>query len=314
MTESPFSTVLPTLQLAWDSVSSGTFKECPRRYQLAHIEGWRARAESVDLAFGIFLHEAREVYHVTRATGASHDEGVEAALGHTLRATWDERAGRPWLGDERKNRFTLARTVVWYLDEWEHDPLVTVLREDGRPMVEASFRFPLGVSAPTGEAFALCGHLDRVAAYGDQWWVNDLKSTKATLSQESRGYFFSQFSPDNQISLYSYAGAIVLSRPIAGVMLDAVQVAADFTRCDRAPVVRTRSQLDEWLAGFLEMLERAVRYAQRGEWPMNEKACFRCPFRAVCARPTAERAMVLARDFERREVWNPLAVRGEVLP
>lgn len=314
MSESPFSPTLPSLQLAWDSVSSGTFKECPRRYKLAILDQWRSREENVDLAFGIWLHEGRETYHLARSRGLSHDDAVCASLDYVLRATWDTRLGRPWQGDERKNRFTLARTLVWYLDHWEQDPLTTLARSDGRPMVELSFRFGLGLHASTGEEFVLCGHLDRVASYGvgagAQVWVNDLKSTKSSLDEGSSGYFFGGFSPDNQISLYAYAASIVLEKPASGVMLDGAQVAQEFSRFARAPITRTRAQLDEWFEGFREMLERADTYAQRGDWPMNDRACFRCPFRRVCALPPGERAGALERDFVKRE-WNPLRVRGE---
>ena len=66
------------------------------------------------------------------------------------------------------NRLTLLRSVVWYLDQFEHDSLETVILQDGKPAVELSFRFLTNYQAPTGEPFLLCGHFDRVALFNDE--------------------------------------------------------------------------------------------------------------------------------------------------
>ena len=42
--------------------------------------------------------------------------------------------------DTIKTRFTLLRSVVWYLEQFENDPCETVILADGRPAVELSFR------------------------------------------------------------------------------------------------------------------------------------------------------------------------------
>jgi hypothetical protein len=311
MEEETFSKNIPGLQLAWDSVSSGEFKRCPRAYQLGILQGWQSRERSVDLDFGIFLHEGREWYYRMRADGVLHDEAVMQALAHVLTITWDERTQRPWQGDERKNRFTLARTLVWYLDHWEHDPLTTMLFADGKPMVEMSFRLPLPIITQDEEPeqFILCGHLDRVGEYVGQVWVNDLKSTKSSIDEGSVGYFFAGFTPDNQISLYAFASQAVLANAAKGIMLDAAQVAQGFSRFARAPISRTRSQLEEWYEGFRVMLRQAEQYARDKFWPMNEKACFRCQFRSACALPPASREDFLRAHFTKRE-WDPLKVRG----
>jgi hypothetical protein len=312
MQEETFSKVLPALQLAWDSVSSGEFKRCPRAYQLGILLGYQSRERSVDLDFGIFLHSGREAYYYARHEGGlSHDDAVVHAVEVVMTMTWDLALDRPWQGDERKNRFTLIRTLVWYLDHWEHDPLTTLRFSDGRPMVEMSFRIPLNFhSQSTGEEFILCGHLDRVGETAGQVWVNDLKSTKSSLDEGSSGFFFSSFTPDNQISLYTFAGQLVLSKMAQGILLDGAQVAMGFSRFARAGIPRTQSQLYEWKVGFFAMLREAEQCAQEGFWRMNEKVCFRCQFRPVCSLPPGSREDYLEKHYTKRE-WDPLAVRGE---
>ena len=304
-----FSPELPTLQLYWDSTSLGLLKECARKYELAIVRGWRSRSAAVDLDFGIFLHSARERYYHARAEGASHDEAQRKGLDWLLTATWNEELNRPWTGDQYKNRFTLARTYVWYTEQWgaRPDPLEQVMLANGRPAVEVSFRFELPYGPGTGEKYSLCGHLDRLVRFNGGLWVSDLKSTRHTLDAS----YFQQFSPDNQMSLYSLAGQVVCGERTSGIIIDAAQVAVGFSRFARGLVQRTEAQLEEWLRGLEVLLRQAEQYARANFWPQNDKACFRCQFRPICGKTPHVREQWLKADYERR-TWDPLQVRGDI--
>lgn len=305
-----FSPTLPKLQLAFDSVSSGTLKECPRKYELAIILGWRTKRENIHLEFGIVMHSAREQYYAQRAEGVAHEEALEFALAWLMNATWDHELNRPrvvFCEDSYKNRFTAARTLIWYLDQWRDDPLETIILANGKPAVEISFRYPIGVQAGTGEDFLLCGHIDRLVTFGGQRWSSDLKTTKHGLD----AHFFAQFTPDNQFSGYSYAGKIILAEPTAGIIVDGVQVAVGFSRFARGLVHRTKAQLDEWMRGLVVLLRQAEQYAREDFWPMNEKSCFGCSFRGICSHSPQVREQWLKADFV-KHIWDPLTVRGDV--
>jgi hypothetical protein len=308
---SAFSPQLPTLQLAWDSVSIGALKTCPRFYELSIVRGWRSRGTAVDLDFGIFLHSARERYYHARAFGEDHNAAQLKALSWLLEATWNSELNRPWQGDQYKNRYTLARTLVWYLEQWgaRADPLEQVILANGRPAVEVSFRFELGYGpeGSEGEGFSLCGHLDRLVRFNSGLWVSDLKSTRHTLDTS----YFQQFSPDNQMSLYTLAGQVVCGERTSGIIIDAAQVAVGFTRFARGLVQRTEAQLEEWLKGLQVLLGQAEQYARANFWPQNDKACFRCPFRPICGRTPHVREQWLKADFLQR-LWDPLQVRGDI--
>ena len=77
---SSFSTTVPNLQIAWDTVSSGLLKTCPRKYELEIVEGWHPKKMSVHLFFGLLTHSACEVYDHARAAGKSHDDSVILAV------------------------------------------------------------------------------------------------------------------------------------------------------------------------------------------------------------------------------------------
>ena len=296
------------LQLVWDSTSLGALKLCPRYYELSIVRGYTPRTLGVDLAFGLWLHGARERFYRARAQGTPHDEALLASLEWLLTQTYDTQAMRPWASDHpQKNRLTLVRTFVWYVDQWLDDPLETITLASGAPAVELTFRFATDYLAPSGANFELAGHLDRVVRFQGELWDSDLKSTKSTLDQ---GYF-SGFTPDNQMSLYSYASRVVYDLPARGVIIDAAQVAVTFSRFARGTVARSKDQLDEWYGELGTWLAHATEYARAGHWPQNDKACFRCAFRAICARPPSVRKQWLEADFTKR-LWDPTVARGDI--
>jgi len=310
-TNSSFSRQQPGMQLAIDSTSLGLFKECPRKYYYSIIEGWAPRDTSPHLTFGILLHQARELYERLKAATpqASHDELLDGALDWGLKVTWEQDLGRPWISDHPlKNRKTFIQTLVWYLDsKAQDDPLETVLRSDGKPMVELSFRFDSGLRTRGGEALLLCGHLDRIAKLNSSVYVPDIK----TASREPDAKWLAQFSPHNQFTLYSIAGDVAFGFDVEGIIVDGVQVGATFARFQRHLVPRDRAQKSEWLEGLDYYVQAMEKCATTGSWPMNESSCDKyggCPFRKVCGRSPASRETVLKLEFTRR-VWDPLIAR-----
>ncbi len=311
-TNTSFSVSFPAMQLAWDSTSMGLLKECPRKYFLSIIEGWTSRRTSVHLLFGQWYHGALERYDHARAEGLSHDDSVDKAVDYTLQVTWNKQLRRPWISDDpNKNRFTLLRTVVWYLEQFGvNDSLKTVTLANGKPAVELSFRFDTGFETSQGEPLIICGHLDRVVQFGDDLHIVDRKTSKNTISED----FFKSFSPDNQMSTYDNAGKIVYNFPIKGIIIDAAQVAVTFSRFLRGFTPRSDSQREEWLEDWGVWARMAEFYATSGRWPMNDKSCGNyggCVFRGICSKPKSVRDEWLKADFVKR-TWDPLVVRGDI--
>lgn len=306
---SSFSLALPTLQLAWDSTSMGALKSCPRLYELSIIQGWAPRSESVHLTFGLHYHSALEAYDHVRAAGGDHESGCREAVLTALKGTWT--AGRPWASDDKyKNRETLVRTVVWYLDQFASDPFQTVILANGQPAVELSFRLNSGFHATTGEEFLICGHLDRMATHEGQTYIMDRKTSKSQIDSD----FFRKFTPDNQFTTYTLAGTIVWALPVAGIMVDGAQVAVTFSRFQRGLVQRHPTQLQEWYHDWSLWVGQANTFAQMGYWPQNDKFCSMyggCAFRGICSKPPSVRDQWLKADFTKR-VWDPLQARGDV--
>jgi len=311
---SSFSKTIPRLQLAWDSTSLGALKTCPRLYYYSIVCGWTSAHLNVHLTFGLLYHAALERYDHERASGSDYDHATLCAVDYLMRASWDAKLGRPLAvlsEDRNKNRFTLVRTVVWYLEQFRDDPLQTIILANGKPAVELSFRFETAFRASDGTPFLYCGHMDRFAMLNDQPCIVDRKTTKHTISES----FFASFSPNNQFTGYSMGGEVLMPNAPKRLIVDAAQVAVTFSRFERGIVERSEFQIQEWYQGLGFAVAMAEGYARADFWPLNETACGNyggCAFREVCSKKSPKvREEWLKAAFVRR-VWDPLQIRGDV--
>jgi hypothetical protein len=279
------------------------------------VEGYTGRTESIHLEFGILYHGALEQYDILKSTGLGHDQAVRAIVRDLLTKTW--RDGAPWRAakdlpaDDKaslKNRENLIRTVVWYLDKFRDDPAKTRIHPiTKKPMVELHFQFEIGAGIDVAHPYTLCGYLDRVVEFQELDFVMDRKSTTSTLGS----YYFEQYDPDNQMSLYTVASQVAFKTPVRGVIIDAAQIAVGFSRFVRSFVFKTQDQIEEWLKDLKIWLRHAEIFADAGYWPQNDKSCHKyggCVFRDICSKSPSVREKFLESSFDRRQ-WNPLIPR-----
>jgi hypothetical protein len=339
-TISPF---LPgtNIQYAWDSTSLGLIKTCGRLYQYTMIDGWVTRDESIHLRFGIEYHAALEHFDRLVASGTRRDDSLQQVVRTVLERTVGWTPDQNTKAGKYKNRETLIGLIIDYIDHFNPDPAETYIKSDGTPAVELSFRYELeygpsicgeshgspeldadakylqsmGVDpGPTWprQPYLLCGHIDRVVTFNDQLFVMDRKTTTTTLS----GYYFAQYEPHNQMTLYTLAGRIILNSPIRGVIIDAAQVMLEKPNAfARGFTYRTEDQLTEWLDDLRMTLQLSEQYATMSYWPMNDTSCDRfggCKFRGICSKSASVRHAFLKSDFIKQEPderWNPLKPR-----
>lgn len=316
------------VQYVWDSTSLKMADACPRYYYYKMIEGYHNEHTSFHLRFGQHYATALEHYHKHMATGATSAEALEAIVFEALCDTWDRPVcescegsgfnmsgvcgnchagytgpGEPWNSAHHlKNRENLIRSIIWYVDQFENEEIKTIILQDGAPAVEHSFTLPVD------DGLFLAGHLDRLCEYAGDPYVMDQKTTGSTLGM----YYFNQYSPDMQMSLYTFAGKAIFGIPVKGVIIDAAQIAVGFTRFERGFTFRTEAQLTEWYDNTMELIETTQRQTRENHFPMKLSSCGNyggCEFRSVCSRSPDVRKNFLAADFKPGWVWDPLERR-----
>lgn len=299
-----FSKKNPLLQLVWDATSIGTFKECPRKYYLQVVRGYTTKQSALALDYGIALHEALEFFYRQKAAGKDFDQNVFETISllmkHPLRKNIDS------FEDSKRNSFTLVETVLSYLDFYKTEPCETMIFSDGTVGVELHFQFESGFETIEGEKISFAGHIDRLTKQDLGIFISDHKTTVMPLTQ----FYFDQYNPDTQMTLYTIAGDIVFATPIKGVVVDAIDIKkGEFSR---QLTLRTKEICEEWLAESELWFKVAEFYASRGVFPANDKSCNKysgCPFKAYCTAPRGLREQILQEDFVKR-VWDPSKPRG----
>lgn len=297
------------VQHAWDATSLSNYAKCPRYYQYVNIEGWQPVVKSPHLVFGGHYATALERYYKLRATGSSPDDACRTVVREALVATWEydpdhPEGGAPWESlHNTKTRYTLIRSIVWYLEEFgENDNTEIIHLDDGTPAAELSFSLEL---APD---ITYCGHMDRMVTFGEDSYVMDQKTSGSTITPR----FFDQFTPDFQMSGYAYAGRVLFNQPITGVIIDAAQIAVGFTNFTRGFVHRSLPVLEDWRENSIALIRQAQAASESGHYPQNFASCGNyggCAFRKVCSRAPEHRRRALDASFVQRERWDPLKRR-----
>jgi len=282
--------------------------ECWRKYYYAMIIGYRSKGESVHLKFGILYHSSLERFDRYRAEGSSFDEAQSKMVKWALEETWGPDG--PWETDhEKKTRETLIRSIIWYTEHYKDDPAKTVILADGQPAVELTFQLRLDFKIPgTDQFYVVGGHTDRLVELAGDLYTTDRKTTGSGLSS----YYFAQYKPDAQMTIYTLAGKVVHKQPIKGVLIDAAQILIGSTAFQRGLTYRTDEELQEFITELQTYwFPQARWHAENDFWPHNPKACHRyegCQFREVCSMSPSVRKIKLASDFIVHK-WNPLEAR-----
>ena len=279
---------------------------------------WQPKRKGLHLTFGSLYASGVEAYAKYRALGMTHDEAtlnmirtvLEMAGERDADGTWHPWNPEPDHPDAKlKNRYTLIRTLVWNVEDCKGSAYETIIKANGKPAVEESFNF---YAFDVGDsAIALSGHFDKVVRHtgtGDIY-ISDDKTTKSQLNAQ----YFRRYAPDNQVSLYSIAGKIVLNLPVKGVLIRAAQILVEGSRFATQEIPRNPAVLEEWLDDTKYWVGQAQSFARDNRWPRNDKSCNDfggCAFQQVCNRPASHRPAWLREDFVKRP-WNPLEARGE---
>jgi len=316
MTTQPVTTSYDAdgVQWAWDATSLKTAWTCPRMYYYKMIEGWQPNHARVHLWFGKIYADALELYHKLMANGTDREKAIAEVVYFALVESWDHDlddegnripgTGGPARFDHNtKTRENLIRTIIWYLEEFKDETHTTFILDNNKPAVELSFRLPVD------DSIIFCGHMDRLCKdHDNSIFVHDQKTTGSTIGP----YYWRQFKPDIQFSMYTFIGKMAFNVPVSGLIVDAAQIAVGFSKFGRAPILFTDPELNEWFDETMEVIQRTQHYTREQFFPRNTTACNNfggCEFREVCARPHSVRENFLSGDFTKKERWDPVVPR-----
>jgi hypothetical protein len=289
------------IQFAFDQTTLTLVETCHYKYKLRILDRWEPKHKSVHLLFGGWYASALERYYKFRAEGDESNRALIRTVHQALCDTWID--GQPWISDhDTKTRENLIRSIVWYVDQFENEKIEIMRLVNGKPAVEYSFALPVD------NDIVFAGHIDRLVNYAGDPYIMDQKTTKYTIGPR----FFDDFTPNTQVSMYTFAGQMIYKMPVKGVIIDAAQIAVGFTRCERGFAFRSEGQLHEWYDSTMRHIEEVQENTLRNHFPLRTTSCGLyggCEFRAICSRSPEVREKFLEGDYQRGEQWNPLKTR-----
>jgi hypothetical protein len=284
----------PNVQRVWSSSSLSTIAECPRRYELAYIEGWTPKGENLDLLFGIRWHDLMEAYWTLRGAGADQDQCLNQLVPEALNFKLPAPQRQSQAG---KTPLSLARSLVWYFDQYKQDEIETIIRlPNGRLATETHFTLFLDLANPDGEPYQLQGYLDSLRSFGGFYTVWDYKTTAGSISD----FYIERFRIDLQNFIYTLAAQTLTKEKFTCFMIDAIGVGVSYTNCQRFPLQVTQGELEEAVKDIITWIVQAERYAESGYYPKNPKACGFCDYKGICDKDPSSRFAFLKSNFDEK--------------
>ena len=283
----------PTVPRVWSSSSLKTIAECPRRFQLSYVDGWTGGDRNIDLEFGTAWHGLLESYWLLRTTGKPHDkilrELVVTALSTDLPPpTKPSNKGKTPLG--------LARSLVWYFEQYKQDEINDLVTVGGDPAIELHFSVALPLTNPDGEPYYLQGYVDQLRSFAGNHAVWDYKTTSGDVGD----YYADRFLIDIQNQIYLLAAQALTDEKYTIFIADAIGLGVTYTSFLRIAIQITPNLLDEALLDINSWIRLAETCAETNYYPKNTSACTFCQFKGICDKDPVSREAFLTTTFTKK--------------
>lgn len=314
-------TPLPELSAGnryYDNTMLSAYKDCPRKYLIRHILGWRGTGVSHALAFGLSWHSAMDtLWQHSRGlpTGARKDV-IHLSMDSFLK-TW-QAEGLPSEPTIEQMDVLGARTpgvAQAMLDGY--------LQERWKIIQEAELlacEQPIAVPLPGVTDVWYIGRLDKVISLnGDILTLEHKTTTEYKKDGGFKTAYVEGWYSDSQIKGYQFGGGLFFPGH-SQVWVDAALVHKTVHNAFRLiPVAHQTPLLLEWAADTREWVERietdTLRIGTKHiAFPKNENSCMGkfgpCPFLNICR--TTPDPMQLDGPPEGfvEDFWKPFDILG----
>lgn len=290
----------------WESVVPDNsmvseFKKCPRRYFYRYVLGYTDKLVPQYFPFGTAYHKFRETLEqefakhqaagldVPTSCGLSYLESINAA-----KQCWEKEIAGVELKPGKFEFLTWARlndSCAYVFDLWQREKKIGQIKVLAS---EQAFMIPLADGTQIG------GRFDEIIEKDGQVMGRDFKTTTIQLAYYKKGLV-----PNSQFMLYTKAESMLHGKPIKGQLVEVLSnMKTTKPNMQTFPVYPNREQMAEWERGMIYWIGEIRKAREEDHYPMNESACWSCPFHSVCSMPSeTSRSVVLKSNF-RFKLWN----------
>ena len=290
-----------------DAYSIGTYRCCPRKYDLRLNQHLQPKGKAGGRGFGAVLHKGREVWRKSLMSNDPRDVALSKGL-NAIELDYQGAFGVGVQIDERRSLENAKRLFTGYTAKF--------INHDYQPIsIEVPFDLEVGIS-PDGHRVFRTGILDEFCKFNSRPYVLDFKSATPYPGAS----WFDGWRTSDQFMGYLWA-ARKLHGDAHGVIVHGVWVKApakttrskykfeDYFTADI--ITFTDSQLDEWKHWFLRTVDRLERDKQSGQFEPNfDSACKAyntpCDYFKWCSSDAATRPLIEGIYYD-KVAWTPLA-------
>jgi len=304
-----------------DNTMLSTYRECPRKYYLRHVKGWRKEGIAMPLVFGLSWHSMMDVVW-TQYHNLSLDDLCQAAA-EQFDATWQEQGMPTSTSIDVMDRWG-ARTpmvaremLVHYIDARQH-----ALEHAELVACEQPFAVPLPIAEHQEEMFWYAGRLDKVVDYNGAIRVIEHKTTSEyKIDGGFKTAYVESWYMDSQVMGYLYGGGMYFNG-LEDVWVDASLVHKKVHNAFKfIPVGHQYGMLQAWVEDTKEWIRRLKRDEANlqeyegllgGVFPKQQQACVGkygpCAYLDVCRTQHAPDKMEEPPAGYITEFWSPFDV------
>lgn len=302
----------------YDNTALSSYKDCPRKYFIRHVMGWRSEGTSLPLIFGLSWHSGQDV--VWKYAKQLDKETLRDSAMAAFLETW-EAEGLPAELDIQQLDWYSPRVPATAHEMYHH------YIESRWPMLQQAeliaSESPFAVPLPRSEGIWYVGRLDKSVKFNNQKLILEHKST--TEYKKDGGFkvdYVEGWYSDSQVKGYEFGGDLFFDG-IDAVWVDAALVHKTVHNAFRfIPVAHQKGLLEEWLTDTLEWVRRVEQdkatYQENGGrlakgcFPKNEASCYgkfgRCSFLDICRTTSDPAALTQVPMGFIEEFWSPFDV------
>lgn len=293
-----------------DNTMLSGYKDCPRKYYLRHVLGWRSEGTAIPLVFGLSWHDAQDVvWKHAKAVPAKELEQLALAK---FCETWEANGLPVEPGIEQLEWMGMRTPSV------AHDMLHHYIETRWKMLQEAELlacEQPFAVPLPELPNVWYIGRLDKVVRYNGETLVIEHKTTTA---YKKDGGFLSSYIEgwysDSQCKGYQYGGALFFPG-LTQVWVDAALVHKTVHNAFRfVPVAHQFNLLQEFLRDTVSWVNRINEDTIAEYFPKNENACMgkfgACTFLNICRTTSDPGALAGPPAGYMVDRWTPFDLLG----
>ena len=303
----------------YDNTALSTYKDCPRKYFLRHVKGWRSEGVALPLVFGLAWHSGQDGLWKAAKQVSDPAELTRVAMAHFLE-TWESEGLNSTL-DVDMAAAMAPRTPGVAAEMYSHyiSQRWKMLQDAELLACEQPFAVPLPKTANVW----YIGRLDKVVKWNGETVALEHKTT--TAYRKEGGFMNSYLDgwyTDSQIKGYQFGGGLFFPE-LTQVWVDAALVHRMVHDKFRfVPVAHQFPLLEEWVNDTKEWVVRLQNDQENfqrvglapGVFPKNENQCMGkfgpCTFANICRTNSRPDNLPVVPEGYMVEFWKPFELLG----